>query len=52
VANGGFVGYRSRARVIRLTGVPATPDMRFRAGSVGIAFMNVVLMQPLGFGPF
>lgn len=28
-----------------MTGVPARPDMRFRAGSVGIAFMNVVLMQ-------
>ncbi len=28
-----------------MTGVPARPDMRFRAGSVGIAFMNVMLMQ-------
>lgn len=28
-----------------MTDVPARPDMRFRAGSVGIAFMNVVLLQ-------
>ncbi|MEY9912085.1 D-alanyl-D-alanine carboxypeptidase [Catenulispora sp. MAP12-49] len=28
-----------------MTGVPARPDMRFRAGSIGIAFMNVVLLQ-------
>lgn len=28
-----------------MTGVPARPDMRFRAGSVGIAFMNVILLQ-------
>ena len=28
-----------------MTGVPARTDMRFRAGSVGIAFMGVMLMQ-------
>ena len=28
-----------------MTGVPARPDMRFRAGSVGIAFMDVILLQ-------
>ncbi|MFD0635157.1 serine hydrolase domain-containing protein [Catenulispora yoronensis] len=28
-----------------MTGVPARPDMRFRAGSVGIAFMNILLLQ-------
>lgn len=28
-----------------MTGVPARPDMRFRAGSVAIAFMGTILLQ-------
>ncbi|MEY9873018.1 D-alanyl-D-alanine carboxypeptidase [Streptacidiphilus sp. MAP12-33] len=28
-----------------MTGVPARPDMRFRTGSVGIAFMGTILLQ-------
>ena len=28
-----------------MTGIPATTDMRFRTGSVGIAYLNVLLLQ-------
>ena len=28
-----------------MTGVPATADMRFRIGSVGIAYLNILLLQ-------
>ena len=28
-----------------MTGVPATTDMRFRVGSVGIAYLNIALLQ-------
>ncbi|GIH06116.1 hypothetical protein Rhe02_41830 [Rhizocola hellebori] len=28
-----------------MTGIPATADMRFRVGSVGIAYLNILLLQ-------
>ncbi|MEU7905645.1 serine hydrolase domain-containing protein [Actinoplanes sp. NPDC049118] len=28
-----------------MTGIPATTDMRFRVGSVGIAYLNILLLQ-------
>ncbi|GIF46316.1 CubicO group peptidase (beta-lactamase class C family) [Asanoa ferruginea] len=28
-----------------MTGIPATTDMRFRTGSVGIAYLNILLLQ-------